>query len=142
MVPQVREFGVELEEGAGDECAAALALLLFGDTVAELPGGYSTAELSDSSPLKQVKKFPQELVMLGRATVLLKVRRRDGPAHYPTDWTTGPACCLQGLTDKRAAPPACLLSACLRACLPACLPPSLSCAVSRASRRGCRCRGI
>ena len=37
-----------------------------------MPGGYSHVELSASSPIKQVLSFPQELVMLGRATVLIK----------------------------------------------------------------------
>lgn len=72
----MREFGVEFEEGAGEACGAAVALLLFGETGAPLPGGYSTVELSAESPLKKIKQFPQELVMFGRATVLLKVRRR------------------------------------------------------------------
>jgi len=37
-----------------------------------MPGGFSAAELSDSSPLKAIASFPQELVLLGRATVLIK----------------------------------------------------------------------
>jgi hypothetical protein len=53
--PQVRECGVDIEEGAGDECAAAVALLLFGDPGVPLPGGYSSQELSSESPLKQVQ---------------------------------------------------------------------------------------
>jgi hypothetical protein len=52
---------------------AALALLLFGSTSTELPGGYSSKELSAESPLRAIKGFPEELVMLGRATVIIKV---------------------------------------------------------------------
>ena len=55
--------------------AAALALLLFGSTSTELPGGYSSKELSAESPLRAIKSFPEELVMLGRATVIIKVSR-------------------------------------------------------------------
>ncbi len=53
-------------------CTAALALLLFGSTSTELPGGYSSKELSAESPLRAIKSFPEELVMLGRATVIIK----------------------------------------------------------------------
>lgn len=52
--------------------AAALALLLFGSTSTELPGGYSSKELSAESPLRAIKSFPEDLVMLGRATVIIK----------------------------------------------------------------------
>ena len=70
----VREFGVTFAEDVPDEdeCAAAVALLLFGTPDVALPGGYSHVELSNESPIKQVLQFPQELVMLGRATVLIK----------------------------------------------------------------------
>lgn len=51
---------------------AALALLLFGSTSIELPGGYSSKELSAESPLRAINSFPEELVMLGRATVIIK----------------------------------------------------------------------
>ncbi len=68
----VKGFGVEFEDGAKPECGAALALLLFGGTSAELPGGYSSKELSAESPLREIKNFPNDLVMLGRATVIIK----------------------------------------------------------------------
>jgi aarF domain-containing kinase len=70
----VRGFGVTFLEGKqdDDDLACAVALLLFGNADQELPGGYSTNELSDMSPIKQVASFPQELVLMGRATVLLK----------------------------------------------------------------------
>lgn len=76
LANKVREFGLEftqVEAGKDpDELAASVALVLFGDKDMELPGGYSTNELSENSPIKLVAKFPQELVLLGRATVLLK----------------------------------------------------------------------
>jgi len=57
-----------------------------------LPGGYSHVELSASSPIKQVLSFPQELVMLGRATVLIKgiAKRLEIPWSLASKW--GPAC--------------------------------------------------
>ena len=65
-------FGVTFAEDAAPEAAAALALLLFGDPDVDMPGGYSSAELSPSSPIKAIASFPQELVLLGRATILIK----------------------------------------------------------------------
>merc|ERR1719199_298124 len=66
------EFGVTFVDDAPDEAAAALALLLFGDPDAPMPGGFSNAELSPDSPIKAIASFPQELVLLGRATILIK----------------------------------------------------------------------
>ena len=40
-----RSFGVFFKEGAGDECAAAVAILLFGNTDTILPGGYAGEEM-------------------------------------------------------------------------------------------------
>ena len=53
------------KEGAGDECAAAVALVLFGNSDTILPGGYAGEEISADSPINQVTEFPQELVLLG-----------------------------------------------------------------------------
>jgi len=95
----VRDFGVTfLEEGGddkaknNDDLACAVALFLFGDTdLGELPGGYSTNELSAESPIKQVASFPQELVLMGRATVLLKgiAKRLDIPLSLAERWSDG-----------------------------------------------------
>lgn len=68
----VRSFGVSFKEGAGDDCAAAVAILLFGHTDTILPGGYAGEEISLDSPIVQVQEFPAELVLLGRATVMVK----------------------------------------------------------------------
>ena len=57
--------GVTFKEGAGDECAAAVALVLFGNSDTILPGGYAGEEISPDSPINQVTEFPQELVLLG-----------------------------------------------------------------------------
>jgi hypothetical protein len=120
LVPQlaaaVKEFGVAFAPGLGgppppasasaeekrayaakraraeDECGAATALLLFGTPNVDLPGGYSHVELSAESPIKQVLSFPQELVMLGRATVLIKgiASRLKIPWSLAEKWA--PAC--------------------------------------------------
>ncbi|CAE7650860.1 unnamed protein product [Symbiodinium microadriaticum] len=70
----VRNFGVTFFQGQEDEdaCAASVALYLFGDKDVEFPGGYSKEEFSDKSPLRQLRSFPTELVLLGRASVLVK----------------------------------------------------------------------
>ena len=72
LAAQVRSFGVSFKDGAGDEAAAAIAVLLFGNSATELPGGYVGAELDERSPIAQVLEFPQEFVLLGRATVMIK----------------------------------------------------------------------
>ena len=56
-----------------DACLAAIAVTLFGDkSVDEIPGGYSADELSADSPLKRLKSFPQALVLMGRAAVIIR----------------------------------------------------------------------
>jgi len=65
-------FGVTFLEDAPDEAAVALALLLFGDPDVAMPAGFSSQELAADSPIKSIASFPQELVLLGRATILIK----------------------------------------------------------------------
>jgi len=69
---KMAQFGVTFIEGASPEAPAALALLLFGDPDTQMPDGFSHDELSPQSPVKQIASFPQELVLLGRATILIK----------------------------------------------------------------------
>jgi hypothetical protein len=89
----VRVFGVTFMEGEqdNDDLACAVALVLFGDTGIELPGGYSSNELSEDSPIKLVASFPQELVLMGRATVLIKgiAKRLDIPLSLTERWSEG-----------------------------------------------------
>merc|ERR1712224_906999 len=121
----VLDFGVEVfdEEEVDDDDAkndesknknksknkndlpAAVALLLFGDAELELPGGYSTNELSELSPIKRVKSFPQELVLLGRATVLLKgiAKRLNVKFSLADKWYPICAATIQSATS--GAPP-------------------------------------
>ncbi|CAN0045525.1 unnamed protein product, partial [Ectocarpus sp. 8 AP-2014] len=46
IAQDVKDFGVEVAEGAGDEALTATAILLFGPGGMELPGGYDTNEMS------------------------------------------------------------------------------------------------
>ena len=89
----IRDFGVKLmpEHENDDDLAAAIALFLFGDSDRPLPGGYSTSELDDMSPIKLIASFPQEFVLLGRATVLLKgiAKRLDVPFSLAERWSKG-----------------------------------------------------
>lgn len=66
------ELGVELAEDAPPEGPAAVAMWLFDGSVKELPGGYEKGELSPNSPVKELKSFPQDLVLVGRSTILIK----------------------------------------------------------------------
>lgn len=43
---QVKDFGVTVADGAGDDAMAATAILLFGPGGMKLPGGYDTNEMS------------------------------------------------------------------------------------------------
>jgi len=89
----IRAFGVRFMEESeeDDDLAAAVALFLFGDADRELPGGYSTNELDEKSPVKLIASFPQEFVLLGRATVLLKgiAKRLDVPFSLAEKWGAG-----------------------------------------------------
>jgi hypothetical protein len=66
------ELGVELAEDAPPEGPAAVAMWLFDGSVQQLPGGYDKGELSPNSPVKSLKSFPQDLVLVGRSTILIK----------------------------------------------------------------------
>ena len=66
------ELGVELNENAQKEAAAAVGMWLFDGTVQSLPGGYDRGELSPNSPVKELKSFPQDLVLVGRSSILIK----------------------------------------------------------------------
>lgn len=72
LADNVRKSGVSFAPDVGDDCAAAVAILLFGNTGTKLPGGFAGEELSRDSPIAKVIEFPQEQVLLGRATVMIK----------------------------------------------------------------------
>ena len=66
------QLGVELNEDAKEEAAAAVGMWLFDGSTEKLPGGYDLGELSPNSPVKELKSFPQDLVLVGRASILIK----------------------------------------------------------------------
>lgn len=66
------ELGVEFKPDAADEGPAAVGMWLFDSTVQQLPGGYDSGELSPNSPVKEIKSFPQDLVLVGRSSILIK----------------------------------------------------------------------
>ena len=76
-LPQLLLFnlllGLTFKEGARVDCAAAVAIVLFGNSDTILPGGYVGQETSPDSPIAQVAEFPSEFILLGRATVMIKV---------------------------------------------------------------------
>jgi aarF domain-containing kinase len=68
----VLDLGVELNEDAKPEAGAAIAMWLFDGKVDKLPGGYDIGELSPNSPVKEIKVFPQDLVLVARSVILIK----------------------------------------------------------------------
>jgi len=66
------ELGVKLNDDAKPLAPAAIAMWLFDGSVKELPGGYDTGELSPNSPVRELASFPQDLVLVGRSTILVK----------------------------------------------------------------------
>ena len=82
------ELGVEIKQKAKDEAPAAIALWLFDGSAKELPGGYAMGELDPNSPVKELKSFPQDLVLAGRAAILIKgVSNRLGvPWSLSHEW--------------------------------------------------------
>jgi predicted unusual protein kinase regulating ubiquinone biosynthesis (AarF/ABC1/UbiB family) len=82
------ELGVELNADAKDEAAAAVAMWLFDGSTEVLPGGYDLGELSPNSPVKELKSFPQDLVLVGRSSILIKgISNRLGiPWSLAKEW--------------------------------------------------------
>jgi aarF domain-containing kinase len=82
------ELGVVLNEDAQPEAAAAVGMWLFDGSVTKLPGGYDIGELSPNSPVKELKSFPQDLVLVGRSSILIKglSNRLDIPWSLAKEW--------------------------------------------------------
>jgi len=82
------ELGVEIRETAKPEAAAAIGIWLFDGLADELPGGYDTGELSPNSPVKELKSFPQDLVLVGRSSILIKAlsNRLGVPWSLAKEW--------------------------------------------------------
>jgi aarF domain-containing kinase len=82
------ELGVEIKEDAQKEAPAAIAIWLFDGSTTELPGGYDLGELSPNSPVRELKSFPEDLVLAGRATILVKAiaDRLNVPWSLSHEW--------------------------------------------------------
>jgi len=82
------ELGVELQETSKPEAPAAVGIWLFDGSAKKLPGGYDTGELSANSPVKELKSFPQELVLVGRSSILIKAlsNRLQVPWSLASEW--------------------------------------------------------
>lgn len=96
------ELGVELAEGAPAEGPAAVAMWLFDGSVENLPGGYDKGELSPNSPVKALKSFPQDLVLVGRSSILIKgLSSRLGiPWSLSQEWAPIGRRVLEGNTNQ------------------------------------------
>lgn len=98
------ELGVELADGAPPEGPAAVAMWLFDGSVETLPGGYDKGELSPNSPVKALKSFPQDLVLVGRSSILIKgLSNRLGiPWSLAKEWAPTARRVLEGNVAQSA----------------------------------------
>ena len=104
MSAKVKEFGVTFEDDVVyKDAAVAVAMLLFAEKGIVLPGNYSGEELSPNSPLRYITSFPQELVMLGRATVLCKgiASRLQVRWNIANKFAPAAKQCIELLDEKR-----------------------------------------
>ena len=93
----LHDLGIVIKDGAPKEAGAALGMWLFDGTAATLPGGYDALELSPDSPLRDIKTFPEDLVLVARNTVLVKgmSRRLDVPWSLAKEWSPlAKTCCV------------------------------------------------
>lgn len=81
------KLGIEIKDSAPDVAAAAMGIFLF-DGKSDLPGGYDKSELSDNSPIKALKTFPQDLVLVARSSMLIKgfANRMGVPWSLAQEW--------------------------------------------------------
>jgi len=68
----VAELGIDLKDNVPAHGHAAIAMWLFDGSVETFPNGYDESEMSPNSPVKAMKEFPNDLVLLARSTVLVK----------------------------------------------------------------------
>eukprot|EP00984_Skeletonema_dohrnii_P018175 scaffold8418_cov102-Skeletonema_dohrnii-CCMP3373.AAC.2 len=65
-------LGIKLKDDVPAHGHAAMAMWLFDGSVETYPEGYDESETSPNSPLKAMKDFPKDIVLLARSTVLVK----------------------------------------------------------------------
>lgn len=95
------ELGVILNDDAQPEAAAAIAMWLFS-SIENLPGGYDSGELSPNSPVRELASFPQDLVLAGRSTILVKglSSRLGVPWNLASEWAPIARNVLRGNTQR------------------------------------------
>jgi aarF domain-containing kinase len=100
------ELGVELADDAPPEGPAAVAMWLFDGSVEALPGGYDKGELSPNSPVRALKSFPQDLVLVGRSSILIKgLSNRLGiPWSLSREWAPTARRVLEGHAGAASSP--------------------------------------
>jgi len=96
------ELGVELADDAPAVGPAAVAMWLFDGSVEQLPGGYEKGELSPNSPVKALKSFPQDLVLVGRSSILIKgiSNRLEIPWSLAKEWAPTAKRVLEGNANQ------------------------------------------
>merc|ERR1712176_811984 len=67
----VADMGVKLTPDADKDALSACAVWMF-NSLSEMPGDYTPDEFSEKSPVRSIASFPQDLVMVGRAAVLIR----------------------------------------------------------------------
>merc|ERR1712032_1543270 len=94
--------------GAQEEASAAVAMWLFDGSTKVLPGGYDLGELSPNSPVKELKSFPQDLVLVGRSSILIKgiSDRLNIPWSLAKEWAPIARDVLDVNTGKKKVTPA------------------------------------
>jgi aarF domain-containing kinase len=66
------ELGMELNINAKPKAAAVVSMLLFDGTIKKIPGGYDEGELIPNSLARELKSLLQDLVLVGRSSILIK----------------------------------------------------------------------
>jgi len=95
-------LGIELKDDVPAHGQAAIAMWLFDGSVETFPSGYDESEVSPNSPLKAMKEFPHDLVLLARSTVLIKgLAKRFGVRwSLSQEWAPIARRVLQSSTDQ------------------------------------------
>jgi len=65
-------LGIKLKDNVPAHGQAAVVMWLFDGSVETFPNGYDESEISPNSPVKAMKDFNKDLVLLARSTVLVK----------------------------------------------------------------------
>jgi aarF domain-containing kinase len=83
-----KDLGFEFRKDAKPEAASATMMWMFDGSESILPGGYDKGELSPNSPIKALKTFPQDLVLVARSSVLIKAlsSRNNIPWNLSKEW--------------------------------------------------------